>query len=132
MPIERDPDITTKLQEMLDGNAALCQRNRPEACLAVRFLTTLRGDLYFASQRCAQPEPKDCDLYTNHRDNVLASYETFKALAMDRDRILGQPTDEQQRLEAQREEQRRRDEDFKRRIDAMEGANSGFLQMIAQ
>lgn len=128
--VERDPDITTKLQEMLDSYAQLCQRNIPEACTNIQALTTLRGNLYFASQRCAQTEPQDCDSYIQHRSNVLASHDQFKKDAANINQALNEPTGAERRMQEQLEAQKQRDEAFKRRMDALEKAHREFMKTV--
>jgi len=130
--VERDLDITGKLQEMFGGMAQLCRRNNAVGCTNLQVLTTLRGKLYFASQRCAQAEPQDCELYAQYRADVLGSYDTFKKDATNIDRVLKEPTAAELRMREQLEAQKRRDEAFKRRIEAMERANSDFLKTITQ
>lgn len=130
VPVERDPDITSKLQEMLDSYAQLCRRNIPEACANIRALTTLRADLYFTSQRCAQAEPQDCGSYLQHRSGVLASHDQFKADAANINQALNEPTAAALRMQEQIEAQRQRDEAFKRRMDALEKAQTEFLKTI--
>lgn len=130
VPVERDLDITTKLQEMFDGHTQLCQRNIPDACTYLQVLTTLRGNLYFTSQRCAQAEPQDCDLYALHRADVLASHDIFKKNAAENDRLLSEPTAAELRTREEPEAQKRRDDAFKRRMEALEKAHSEFLRTI--
>ena len=132
IPVERDPEIAGKFEEMFALLEQLCRRNDAEDCQIIQRLTTLRGDLYFASLRCAQSLPQACDEYAQHRAGLMATYENFTATAATRNAILSQPTVEEQRVQAQREAQEQRDRDFQRRIDAMEQAQTGFLGMITQ